>query len=322
MRTKNKEVDVVLITGGAGFVGSNLCKRLLKDGHNVVAVDNLITGRRRNIEPLLQDEKFSFIEGCITAPSFLEKIAPYTIKAIYHLACPTGVPNIARLGEEMLMTNSIGTLNVLILTRKHNAQLLFTSTAEVYGDPKVTPQCETYTGNVDPVGPRSAYEEGKRFSESLITTHTKKYNLNARIVRIFNTYGPGMSSEDKRVIPQFLNAIASGGELRIYGDGSQTRTHLFVDDLIDGLLTAMEKGSVGEVYNIGGNTPVTIKELAKTILKVARRENGIVYEPHFIEDHTSRLPLTQKIEALGWRRTVNLESGLRIMLEKKELQEV
>jgi nucleoside-diphosphate-sugar epimerase len=305
---------VVLVAGGAGFVGSNLCRRLLAEGFWVYAVDNLSTGHRKNIRSLLSYERFNYSKLDISGRKFKKVFLNIPLTHIFHLACPTGVPNIALMGEEMLRTNSIGTFNIIDLVREHNAKLLFTSTAEVYGDPLETPQCEEYTGNVNPVGPRSPYEEGKRFAESLIVTASKKYNLNVRIVRIFNTYGGHMSLQDKRVIPQFISAIKENRDLCVYGDGNQKRTHLFVDDLINGLLIAMDKGVVREVYNIGGEHQATIKELAETVLKVAGATNKVKHEPNFIEDHYNRQPSTQKIQALGWKPVVSLEDGLaRIM---------
>jgi len=197
----------VLITGGAGFIGRNLCQALLAKDYQVYVVDNLITGRIENIEPLLKNKKFHFFKLDIIKSKFKKIFSYIPLKQIYHLACPTGVPNIQKFAKEMTLVNSLGTINVLELVRKHKAKLIFASSCEVYGEPKVFPQGESYCGNVDPIGPRSPYEEGKRFSEALIATYLKKYNLDARILRIFNTYGPGMSLEDQRVIPRFLKSI-------------------------------------------------------------------------------------------------------------------
>jgi nucleoside-diphosphate-sugar epimerase len=303
-----------LITGVAGFLGSNLCRKLLADGYRVYGVDNFATGKRENILSLASEQKFTFLELDVTSDAFLEKFMNVPVTQVFHLACPTGVPNIKILGEEMLMTCSKGTVNALEVAKKHGAKALLTSSAEVYGDPKESPQNETYTGNVSPIGPRSAYEEGKRFAESLFKMYADKYALEAKIVRVFNTYGPGMSLTDERVIPHFLKCILEGKPLRVYGDGKQTRTHLYVDDLLMGLLTVMEKGIRGEAYNVGGDKQVSIKELAELMLKITESPVGIDYQPHFIEDHMSRLPSTEKVRALGWTKTVSLEEGLGRMI--------
>ncbi len=311
MTTNNQ---TALVTGAAGFLGSNLSRKLLADGYRVYGVDNFVTGKRENILALAGNEKFTFLELDVTGNEFLEKFINVPVTHVFHLACPTGVPNIKILGEEMLRTCSTGTVNALEIAKKHGALALFTSSAEVYGDPKESPQREEYTGNVSPVGPRSAYEEGKRFAESLFKMYADKYALEAKIVRVFNTYGPGMSLTDERVIPHFLKCIVEGKPLRIYGDGKQTRTHIFVDDLLAGLVAVMEKGKRGEAYNIGGDKETSIKELAELILKITGSQVGVDYQPHFIEDHMSRLPSTEKVRALGWTKTVSLEEGLGRMI--------
>lgn len=305
---------VVLITGGAGFVGSNLCRTLLGRGDMVYAVDNLVTGRRENIAPVLSDKNFRFFELDINNPHFFQVFKKYPVQYIYHLACPTGVPNIDRLCEEMILTSSVGTRHVLELARLHHSKMLFTSSCEVYGQPQVFPQRESYSGNVDSVGPRSPYEEGKRFSEALIAMYVRKYGVMARIIRIFNTYGPGMSLSDHRVVPSFLRAVLAGEPLRVYGDGRQTRTHLYIDDLIKGILLAITVGKEGEIYNVGGVKQVTVKELAELLIRLTGHSAGISFQPHFIEDHQHRLPSVEKVEQLGWKQTVALEDGLQRML--------
>ena len=196
----------------------------------------------------------------------------------------------------------------------NNAKVLYTSSAEVYGEPEVFPQRENYFGNVDPVGPRSAYEEGKRFSEALVNFYVEKYHLNAKIVRIFNTFGTGMSLDDSRVIPSFLKNIKEGNKIIIYGDGSQNRTHLYIDDLIAGLSLVMQKGRYGDVYNIGGEKQLSIAELFRLIESLTSLEVNVEYRPHFIEDHSGRLPSTSKVKELGWRQYVDIAEGLRRML--------
>ncbi len=303
-----------LVTGGAGFVGSSLCETLLDDGYEVYAVDNFITGRRENLADLSRNKKFHFRELDINTPAFLEEFRLSSLAEIYHLACPTGVPNIKTLGEEMLLTCSLGTRNALEVAKVAGAKILFSSSCEVYGEPEVSPQYEHYTGNVSSTGPRSAYEEGKRFSESLFILYHRKYQVDTRIVRIFNTYGPRMSLSDQRVIPRFLRSMTLGQKLTLYGDGEQIRTHLFVADLIRGLRLVMADGITGEVYNVGGTRQVTIRELAELLMALADYELGVEFLPHFIEDHSYRLPAVEKLEALGWRPEVSLEEGLRRML--------
>jgi len=304
----------ILVTGGAGFIGSNLCRALLAEGHTVHVVDNCITGRRSNIMPLETEPRFSFHILDIADPSFFELFSRIKLDAIYSLACPTGVPNLITLAEEMLRTCSYGTFHVLELAKLHRAKLLLTSTAEIYGQPQVSPQTETYTGNVNPLGVRSAYEEGKRFAEATLAMYVRRHQVDARVVRVFNTFGPGMSLSDFRVIPQFLQSVLSGQPLRLYGDGLQTRTHLFVDDLVRGLQIVMEKGTPGEAYNVGGEHQMTVRELAELIITLTQHDAGIAYEPHFIEDHTHRRPAVEKAKALGWSQEIPVEEGLRRMI--------
>ncbi len=305
-----------LVAGAAGFIGSHLCEYLLERGYRVFAVDNFRTGQWLHIRRLQNNPRFEFYPLDITEQAFFNKFSTIHLDELYNLACPTGVPNIGPLAEEMLLTSSFGARNMLELARIHNARLLFTSTAEIYGNPRVVPIPEEDTGNVHPLGVRAPYEEGKRFAESLHAMYVRKYGVDARIVRVFNTYGPNMSLEDKRVIPQFVRSIIRGQPLTLYGDGSQTRSHIYVDDLIAGFFRVLEFGKPREVdvYNIGGSRQMTIKELAETLLQVAGSDNEIVYVPHFIEDHDRREPSVKKITGLGWKPVVSLEEGLRRML--------
>jgi len=313
-KTGTKNVLRVLVDGGAGFIGSNLCGALLKDGHEVFAVDNLITGKIKNVSRYADNKKFHFIKTDISDAKFPGMLRDLKFDQIYHLACPTGVPNIKKLGEEMILTSSLGTLNVMDLALAHKAKVVFSSSAEVYGQPEETPQTENYNGNVDPIGPRSAYEEGKRFAESIIKMYVDKYGLDAKIVRIFNTYGPGMSLSDQRVMPRFLQSIRGGQKLLIYGDGSQTRTFLYISDLLRGLQLVMEKGKPGEVYNVGGETQISIKDLGNLMKKLTGYQSDIEFAPHFILDHDHRQPATTKSQLLGWRPSVSLEEGLKKMI--------
>lgn len=303
----------ILVTGSAGFIGSNLCHALLREGYFVHGVDNYITGVRGNTEALSANERFLFHEIDITSPTLVSFFDADSIQYIYHVACPTGVPNLRILAAEMLATCSSGMFNVLELARKHRAKVLFTSTAEVYGQPEKFPQDESYNGNVSTLGERSCYEEGKRFSEAVLAMYVRMHGLDARIARVFNTYGPGMSLDDKRVIPQFFRSVKVGEPLTIYGDGSQTRCHLYVDDLVRGLQIIMERGLPGEAYNIGSERQLTVRELAEMVVDITGHDGGIRYEPHFIEDHRHRRPAVEKVRNLGWEQIITIEEGLERM---------
>lgn len=306
----------VLITGGAGFIGSNLCKTLLDKGYVVIAVDNLITSSEENIQKLSHRENFTFIKHDVVNPfskSLLAEIAG--VDSIFHLACPTGVPNIETLGEEMIRTCSEGTRNVLEVARINKAKLLLTSSSEIYGDPLVRPQKETYTGNVDPIGLRSPYEEGKRIAETWVELYVRKYATDAKIVRIFNTYGPQMSMADSRVIPNFVASLKNGKPLTVQGEGLQKRTFCYVDDLIHGFITVIEKGKAGDVYNVGSDQEITIIELARLLSKLAGKDAPITFIDRPSHDHQQRLPDLEKIMSLGWKMNVTLEEGLKKTLQ-------
>jgi UDP-glucuronate decarboxylase len=311
---RSRQSKSILVTGAAGAIGSHICRSLLEEGHTVYAVDNFITGTRAHIDPLLGNERFVFYEIDIAHPAFVALFDTNIIEYIYHLACPTGVPNLRTYATEMLITCSYGMFNVLEVARKHHSKVVFSSTAEVYGQPEKFPQDELYSGNVNPLGERSAYEEGKRFAESVLAMYVRKHGLDARVVRVFNTYGPGMTLEDQRVIPQFLKCIDRGEPLRIYGDGSQTRSHLYIDDLVAGLEIVMLKGRPGEAYNIGSEYALSVRKLAELLIALTGHQYGIENEPHFIEDHRHRLPSVEKVKQLGWRQRVTIEDGLKRMI--------
>ncbi len=277
----------------------------------VDCVDDLSTGRQSNINDLKSDPSFRFIRFDISNAEQCARLLRRHYSEIYHLACPTGVPNIEILGEEMLLSSSAGTYNLLKVAKRTGAKFLFTSTAEAYGDPQVFPQPESYAGNVDPVGPRSAYEEAKRFGEAMTRYYGRKHGLDVRIIRIFNTYGTRMSPDDQRVIPQMIGSLINGEPVSIYGDGSQTRTFMHVDDLVRGLLLVMDRGANGEVYNIGGSKQLTIKQLFDAVKKATGLRGSAVFQKHFISDHRGRWPDTSKVERLGWKQKVSLDEGLR-----------
>ncbi|MBI3282640.1 GDP-mannose 4,6-dehydratase [Candidatus Curtissbacteria bacterium] len=301
----------ILVTGAAGFIGFHLCRKLLSLGHIVVGLDNFITGTRQNINLLSENRNFIFHERDINFLFILQKKI-LEVEQIYHLACPTGVDNLMPLAEEMLTTCSAGTKNILEIARTNGAKFLFTSSSEVYGNPKISPQKENYTGNVDIIGVRSPYEEGKRFAESLITAYVTKYKIDARIVRVFNTYGPAMSQSDTRVIPRFLRQAMTGQPLTVKGRGVQKRTFCYVDGLIDGLIKVMEKGKIGEAYNLGSNVETAIIDLAKLIIKITGSKSKIQFVSRPPHDHQRRLPDLKKVRKLGWQPKIGLEDGLKI----------
>ena len=303
----------ILITGAAGFVGSSMADKQLDARHIVHGIDNMITGSKSNIQRLQRRANFHFDEIDINDASALLRVQRAHYDEIYHFACPTGVPNIRTYGEEMMRTCSTGTENVLRIARQLNATFLYTSSAEMYGDPDVFPQIESYNGNVDPVGARSSYEEGKRFGETLARLYNEKYNVRAKIVRIFNSYGPNMSKSDTRLIPNTFGNIKADKSIVIYGDGNQTRTHLYITDLLTGLETVMAKGDCASPYNIGGNKQLTINQLVIALGGVLGRKIPVEYREHYIEDHRGREPDISKVMELGWQITTDLASGLAEM---------
>ncbi|OHA88886.1 MAG: hypothetical protein A3C70_01735 [Candidatus Zambryskibacteria bacterium RIFCSPHIGHO2_02_FULL_43_14] len=307
----------ILIAGAAGFIGSNLSDKLLKDGHKVWAVDNFTTGKSENLESFKDNKNFIFAECGVETEDFLKFCSDQRVKfdQIFDLACPTGVPNIEILGDEMLEACSNGTKNILRVAHEHNARFLFTSSSEIYGEPEVPVQSENYTGNVDPIGWRANYEEGKRFSETLIMHAVRKHKLNARIVRLFNVYGPNMALGDFRVIPTFITQALVNKPLTVHGAGTQIRTMCFVDDLINGLILVMEKGIAGEAYNLGSDKAISMLDLAKEIILATESESDITFIPRAEHDHNSRMPVLDKVRALGWDYKVDLRTGLGITID-------
>ncbi len=303
----------VLVTGGAGLIGAYLCEKLLSQGHKVICVDNFITTSRENIKHLSVSPNFRLIEHDITLPlPSIFNPQSSNFNEIYHLACPTGVPNLTRLSLEMLKACSQGTENILELGLKNKSKFIFTSSSEVYGDPLVFPQKEDYTGNVDPTGIRSPYEEGKRFSESLIISFVRKYGLDAKIVRLFNTYGT-KKFDDTRVITRFIKEAKGNKPITVEGDGKQTRTFLHTNDLVNALLVINERGKKGEIYNAGSDTEISILELANLVKFVTGGKSKIKFVPRPSHDHTRRLPDLTKLKSLGWSQSVGIYEGLKLI---------
>jgi len=300
-----------LVAGGAGFVGSHLCRRLVDEGHEVTCVDNLLTSRRENVEDLAGQPGFVFVEADVTA---LERsgLPDEPPNVVLHLASPASPVDYDRLPLETLAVNSAGTWRLLEIAADAGARLVFVSTSEVYGDPLVHPQPETYWGNVDPIGPRACYDEGKRFGEALVTSFRRVRGVRAAIVRVFNTYGPVMRLDDGRVVPEFLAAALAGRPLPIQGDGTQTRSYMFVSDLVDGLLhVATDEDLDGLVLNIGNPHEITVRELAERLLAIMGSSVGTELVPARPGDPQRRCPdITRMMERYGWQPVVALDDGL------------
>jgi len=301
----------ILVTGGAGFIGSNLCARLLKEGHSVLCVDNLITGSTRNIDSLRNHPQFHYIEQDVTQPFSFET------DAIFHMASPASPVGYMEHPLETILVNSQGTYQMLQAARKQHAMFLISSTSEVYGDPLVHPQTESYWGNVNPIGPRACYDESKRLGETLTMEFYRQYQLNARIVRIFNTYGPNSQINDGRMIPNFVTQALKNEPLTIYGDGTKTRSICYVSDLVDGLIRAMfQPETAGEVFNLGNPEEHTVLEFAQTIIRLCGASSPILYESSRIDDPERRRPNIAKAQqVLGWQLQVDMEEGLQRTIE-------
>ncbi len=294
----------ILVTGGAGFLGSHLCQRLISEGHDVVCLDNLFTGRRENIDSLLDRHAFEFLRHDICEPLTLE------VDEIYHLACPASPIHYQRNPVRTIRTCVQGTLNVLDLAREVHARVLIASTSEVYGDPLAHPQSESYWGNVNPIGPRACYDEGKRCAEALAVSYARQYGIGVRIARIFNTYGPRMLENDGRVVSNFVVQALRGLPLTIFGDGKQTRSFCYVEDLVEGFLRLM--GSSVEVpVNLGNPGEFTMLELAEQVRQLTGSSSALAFEPLPMDDPVRRKPdISRAIAELGWRPTIMLREGL------------
>jgi dTDP-glucose 4,6-dehydratase len=300
----------IAVTGAAGFLGSHLTDALLAKGHSVVAIDNLATGSRANLEHLDAEPRFEFLERDIC-----QSFDPGPVDYVFNFASPASPVDYARLGPETLLVGSAGTVNTLNLARKYNAGYLHASTSECYGDPEVHPQVETYWGRVNPIGPRSVYDEAKRFSEAAVTAWNHYYGVNTHMVRIFNTYGPRLQANDGRVISNFMMQALAGEPLTVYGDGMQTRSFCYVSDLIDGILRLSESDEHTPV-NIGNPGEFTMIECAKEVLAVTGSKSEIVFEPLPQDDPTRRKPdITKAKKLLGWEPKVPLGEGLQNSLE-------
>jgi len=294
-----------LVTGGAGFLGSHLCERLLLEGHEVVALDNLYTGSKSNIDSNLTNPKFEFIHHNIMNPIDIE------VDGIFNLACPASPIHYQRNPVETLKTNVLGAINILELAHKTKARVLQASTSEVYGDPQLSPQPESYWGNVNPIGIRSCYDEGKRAAETLFFDFHRQLNVDIRVARIFNTYGPRMSANDGRVVSNLIVQAIKNQDLTMFGDGTQTRSFCFVDDLIDGLIKLFFQNEIYGPVNLGNPEPITMLQLASDIKRLTNSSSTIIFLPLPSDDPLIREPdITLARQHLKWEPKISRENGL------------
>lgn len=324
-------MQTVLVAGGAGFIGSHLCKNLLETNYKVICVDNLLTGDKKNIRGLLRNSRFKFVDHDITRPisSILNSLTSFRrsgqfsiLNFIFHLASPAS-PNRKSPRSylnhpiETLLANSLGTYNLLELARQSKTYFLYASSSKVYGDPAISPQKEDYFGNVNPNGIRSVYDEGKRFGEAITFSYVRKYNLNARVVRIFNTYGPMMQVDDGRVVPNFINQTIRNKPITVYGNGTQARSFCYVDDMVLGIKDAMFLGNTkGQVFNLGNPDERTILNIATLIKNMTNSSSKIIFEDIPNDDPRERKPDIGKAKKiLGWEPKVATEDGLQKTIE-------
>ncbi len=297
----------ILVTGGAGFLGSHLVSKLVEQGHDVICVDNFYTGSRSNIKELLQHPRFELMRHDVTFPLYLE------VDQIYNLACPASPVHYQRDPAQTTKTSVHGAINMLGLAKRTGARILQASTSEIYGDPEIHPQTESYWGRVNPIGIRSCYDEGKRCAETLFFDYWRQYSTDIRVIRIFNTYGPNMIMEDGRVVSNFIVQALRGDDITIYGDGSQTRSFCYVDDLIEGMVRFMnlESDSVGPI-NLGNPTEFTVRKLAEEVIRLTGSKSKVVFKELPSDDPRQRQPdIDVAKELLGWQPVTPLEEGLK-----------
>ena len=296
----------ILVTGGAGFLGSHLCEKLLDLGHEVICVDNFYTGAKRNVEHLLDNHNFEVIRHDVTFPLYLE------VDGIFNLACPASPVHYQKNPVQTLKTSVHGAINILGLAKRTQSRVLQASTSEVYGDPKVSPQPESYWGNVNPIGIRSCYDEGKRAAETLFFDYHRQYGIDIRVARIFNTYGPKMAMNDGRVVSNFIIQALQNQDITVYGNGSQVRSFCYVDDLIDGLTRLFFQEDVHEPVNLGNPTPISMVDLANEIIKMTNSSSEIVFLPLPFDDPITREPDgTKSRDLLNWEPRTPRNEGLK-----------
>ena len=303
----------VLITGAAGFIGSHLCERFLKEGHEVIGMDNFLTGSPHHVAHLFENPKFTFIKYDVTNFIYIEG----DLDLILHFACPASPVDYLNHPIHTMKVDSLGTLHTLGLAKLKGARYVFASTSEIYGNPTVHPQPETYWGNVNPIGPRSVYDEAKRFSEALTMAYHREHGIDVRIARIFNTYGPRMRMNDGRVVPNFITQALTGRPITVYGDGSQTRSFCYIDDLVEGIYRLATYDDLsGEVFNLGNPEEYTILELAKLIIEITGSSSHIIFRERPADDPDRRRPdITKAKKVLGWFPKIPVKEGLRKTVE-------
>lgn len=301
----------ILVTGGAGFIGSHLCNYLLEKDHSVICLDNLLTGTKENITHLLNNDRFRFLQHNITEPINIEE----KIDCVMHLASPASPADYLRLPIQTLKVGSLGTLIALGLAKRKGAQFLLASTSEVYGDPQEHPQSETYWGHVNPVGPRGVYDEAKRFAEALTMAYHREHGIDTKIARIFNTYGPGMRLEDGRALPTFMIQALRGEDLTVFGDGKQTRSFCYISDMVEGLYKLLLSRE-HEPINLGNPSEITLLQLASEIIELTSSKSKVVFKPLPVDDPKQRRPdIAKAKKTLGWEPKVDRREGLLKTLE-------
>ncbi|PIP67047.1 MAG: NAD-dependent dehydratase [Parcubacteria group bacterium CG22_combo_CG10-13_8_21_14_all_41_9] len=299
---------IVVVTGAAGFIGSHLAEKLLEQGRQVLGIDNFQTGARKNMNTFINNERFVFLEHDIEAPLKIRD----KIDEIYHLACPAAPIHYQKDPIKTLDTAFIGTKNILDLAHRKNARVLYTSTSEIYGDPLEHPQHESYWGNVNPIGPRSCYDEGKRSAEALCYAYHRQHDVDIRIVRLFNVYGPRMATNDGRVMPNFIQQALNNQSITIYGTGDQTRSFCYVDDMVSGLISMMNSDNTNGPINLGNPAEITMRSLAQTIIRLTNSESELSYLPLPEDDPHRRKPdITLAQKKLNWDPIIDLETGLQ-----------